>query len=310
MPSGSIVHSDEFSSKYSLAHLTLLDCSIPELTYIASRAGYDAISPRLIPMGIAGECPCSPLDKEMIRATRSALKMTGIAVHEIELARITDDCDVMSFEPAIEVGAELGASKLITSAWTTKRDDRNYVIDTYVDICELAETYGLSVALEFPTFSRLRNLAEVADIVRAADRPNGGILIDTLYMHMSRVNPSELEALPSDWFSFIHISDVLPGVPDSRAGMVQIARSARLYPGEGCVDFDAIIERLPPVNYSIELPNRSRLAELGCEEHARRCLQAAKRTFGTAKSKRIQSASNRLANYQPHEETYGSRTHL
>ena len=310
MSSSSSVHSYKLSSKYSLAHLTLLDCSIPELTYIASRAGYDAISPRLLPMGVAGECPCSPLDKEMIQATRSALKMTGITVHEIELARITDHCDVKSFEPAIEVGAELGARHLITSAWTTNRDDRNYVIDTYADICDLADTYGLSVALEFPTFSRLHNLAEVADIVRAADRPNSGILVDTLYMHMSRVNPNELEALPSDWFSFIHISDVLPGIPDSHAGMIQIARHARLYPGEGCVDFEALIERLPPIHYSIELPNRSRCKELGCEEHARRCLQAAKRAFGTVTSKRIPNANSTLANYQPHEESYGSRTHL
>jgi len=310
MPPGSIVHSDEFSPKYSLAHLTLLDCSIPELTYIAARAGYDAISPRLIPMGIAGECACSPLDKEMIRATRSALKMTGIAVHDIELARITDDCEVKSFEPAIETGAELGAHALITSAWTASRDDRNYVIETYIEICDLAETYGLSVALEFPSFSRLRNLSEVIDIVRAANRPNGGVLVDTLYMHMSRVKPPELEVLPPEWFRFIHISDALPGVPDSPAGMIHLARNARLYPGEGCVDFDAIIERLPPVNYSIELPNRSRVAELGCEEHARRCLQAAKRTFGATVSKRIPNAGNKPANYQPYEETYGSRTHL
>ena len=215
-----------------------------------------------------------------------------------------------SYEPALEAGAEFGARKLIASAWTTRRDDRNYVIDVYAAICDLAETYGLSVALEFPSFSRLRNLKEAADVVRAAGRPNGGILVDTLYMHMSRVNLLELEALPSDWFSFIHVSDVLPGVPDSRAGMIQIARDARLYPGEGCVDFAGIIERLPPVNYSIELPNRSRLAELGCEEHARRCLQATKRAFETAKSKRMLSASSPLANYQPHEETYDSRTHF
>ena len=88
MSSNNIEVSNEFAPKYALSHLTLLDCSIPELTYIASRAGYDAISPRLIPMDITGESPCSPLDKEMIRATRNALKVTGIAVHEIELARI------------------------------------------------------------------------------------------------------------------------------------------------------------------------------------------------------------------------------
>jgi len=312
MSSGDIDLSNQFSPKYSLAHLTLLGCSIPELTYIASHAGYDAISPRLIPMGVAEECPCSPLDREMMRATRNALKVTGIDVHDIELASITDHCDVKSYEPAIEVGAELGARKLIASAWTTSRDDRDYVVDTFAKICDLAEPYGLSVALEFPSFSRLRNLREVADIVGAANRPNGAILIDTLYMHMSRVNLIELETLPSEWFSFVHISDALPGVPDTSAGMIQIARNARLYPGDGCIDFAAIIERLPPVDYSIELPNRSRVAELGYEEHARRCLQAARRNIGTVKSKRMSGATGALgalAINQTKGESYGSRTH-
>ena len=167
----------------------------------------------------------------------------------------------------------------------------------------------MSVALEFPSFSRLRNLREVADIVQAANRPNGGILVDTLYMHMSRVNLSELETLPPEWFSFIHISDVLPGIPDTSTGMIQIARDARLYPGEGYIDFAAIIERLPLVDYSIEIPNRSRLVELGCEEHARRCLQAAKRTLEAARSKRISGASGTLRDNQSKEETYDSHTH-
>jgi sugar phosphate isomerase/epimerase len=273
--------------RYLISHLTLLGCSTPELTYIAARAGYDAICPRLIPMGVEGECPFPLLDREMLRATRMALKVTGMDVQAIELARITDNCNVKSYEAAIEAGAELGARQLIASAWTTGGNDHNYLVDTYADLCDLAEPYGLSVALEFPSFSSIHNLQEAADIVRSACRPNGGILIDTLYMHMSRVNLNEIDTLPSAWFNHIHICDMLSDIPDSVSGMIQIARNSRLYPGEGCIDFGAIIERLPPVDYCVEIPNHSRLAELGWEEHARQCLQAAKRTLESARSKRI-----------------------
>jgi sugar phosphate isomerase/epimerase len=124
------------------------------------------------------------------------------------------------------------------------------------------------------------------DIVRAADQPNGGILVDTLYMHLSRVDLAELLHIPGDLLNFLHISDALPGIADTREGMIQLARDARLYPGEGCIDFAGIIERMPPVDYSVELPNQSRVTELGFEEHARRCLQHAKRTFGAVKSQR------------------------
>lgn len=289
---------NEFSPKYSLSHLTLLDCPTPELAYIASRAGYDAICPRLIPMGVAGECPFPLLEKEMIRATRHALKVTGLEVQAIELARITDQCDVKSFVTAMECGAELGARQLIASAWTTDQDDRDYLIETYAALCDLANTYGISVALEFPSFSRLNNLQETAEIVKAANRPNGGILIDVLYMHMSRVNLNELENMPSEWFSHIHVCDMPAEIPDTRSGMIEIARNSRLYPGEGCIDFKNMIEQLPPVDYCIEIPNYSRIAELGYEGHARRCLQDAKEVLRYASSKRMLEKARPLSDNQ------------
>lgn len=271
---------------YSLAHLTLINCTPAELVYVAARAGYDAVSPRFITMNVPGEFTHSPLDKSQAQATKTALETTGIEVLDIELARITEDCDPRDFEASLELGGELGARHMIMSAWTTRRDDRNFLLDVYAETCDLAAPYGLSVDLEFPSFSRLRTLDEVLDIVRAADRPNGGILVDTLYLHLSRVDLGELLHVPPEWLHFLHISDCLPGIADTREGMIQLARDARLYPGEGWIDFAGIIERCPPMNYSIELPNQSRVAELGYEEHARRCLTHAKQTFGLARSKR------------------------
>ena len=280
---------------YSLAHLTLINCTPAELIYIAARAGYDAVSPRFIPMNLETESHEPPLSKAQLQATRTALSTTGLEVLDIELARITDDCDPKSFEPAIAFGGEVGAKHMIMSAWTTRRDDRNFILDVYAETCDLAAPYGLTVDLEFPSFSRLRTLDEVLDIVRGADRPNGGILVDTLYLHLSRVDLGELLHVPEDWLHFLHISDCLPGIADTREGMIQLARDARLYPGEGWIDFRGIVERCPPMNYSIELPNQSRIAELGYEEHARRCLIHAKRAFGQARSKRRQTEFRQAA---------------
>ena len=271
---------------YSLAHLTLINCTPAELVYVAARAGYDAVSPRFITMNVPGEFTHAPLDKAQVQDTKTALATTGIKVLDIELARISEDCDPREFEAALELGGELGAGHMIMSAWTTRRDDRNFLLDIYSETCDLAAPYGLTIDLEFPSFSRLRTLDEVLDIVRAADHPNGGVLVDTLYLHLSRVDLGELLHVPPEWLHFLHISDCLPGIADTREGMIQLARDARLYPGEGWIDFAGIIERCPPMNYSIELPNQCRVAELGYEEHARRCLTNAKHTFGAARSKR------------------------
>lgn len=271
---------------YSLAHLTLINCTPAELVYVAARAGYDAVSPRFITMNVPGEFKQSPLDPAQVQALETALDTTGLQVLDIELARITEDCDPRDFEAALELGARLNAKHMIMSAWTKRRDDRNFILDTYAETCDLAAPFGLSIDLEFPSFSRLRTLDETLDIVRAADRPNGGILVDTLYLHLSRVDLGELLHVPQEWLHFLHISDCLPGIADTREGMIQLARDARLYPGEGWIDFNGIIERCPPMNYSIELPNQARVAELGYEEHARRCLAHAKRTFGASRSQR------------------------
>jgi len=262
------------SYQFSLAHLTLIGASAPELTYIAARAGYDFVSLRLIPMGVAGECACLPRDKAMMRATRAALDATGIELHDIELARILSDRDPKAYVPAMEVAAELGARHLISSAWTGDRTDRDFIVERFSEICDLAAPFGLTVDLEFPTFSRLTSLHEAADIVRAADRPNAGILIDTIYTHFSQLDPGELDSLPSHWFQFVHIADAPRDIPTEREHMVHIARDGRLYPGEGCIDFKALLDRLPPVTCSIELPNLKRVDELGYEGHARRCLEA------------------------------------
>ena len=141
--------------------------------------------------------------------------------------------------------------------------------------------------LEFPTFSRLTNLQEAADIVRAANRDNGGILIDTLYCHFTGVRPDQLAALPPDWFHFLHICDTVEEIPTTREAMIHIARDERLYVGEGCIDFAKIFDRLPAVPFSIELPNAKRVKELGYEGHARRCLETARQYLENSHRSRL-----------------------
>jgi sugar phosphate isomerase/epimerase len=262
--------------QYSLAYLTVYGCAPPEMTYIAARTGYDFVSLRLIPIGVAGEKPYLPEDREMIRKTKAALNETGIKVLDLELARILDDVDPRSYLSAMEAAADLGAKHVISSAWTADSTDRNFIIDRFADICDLAKPLGLTVNLEFPTFSRLTNLQDAADIVRSANRPNGGIFIDTLYFHYSGTGLDELEALPREWFNFMHICDASKEIPTSRDAMKHVARDERLYLGEGCIDFSAILNRLPPMPYSIELPNIKQLKKFGYEGHARRCLETAR----------------------------------
>ena len=265
----------------SLAWLTVPGTTPDEQVHIAHAAGYDAVGLRLIAMGVAGEPDCDPIAPDMIARTRDAMRATGVTCHDIELARILSDETPGHYEAAIAAGAELGARHVISSAWTRGIDDDSYVTDFFGELCDLAAGYGMTVSLEFPSFSRLINLAEAAAILQGANRPNAGVLIDSLYYHLSHMVPEDLDSVPRDWVRMLHVCDAPRIRPGTRAEMRGIAREGRLYPGEGAIDFAPLRDRFPEAAISIELPNAARMAELGKVEHARRCLRATKAIFAT-----------------------------
>jgi sugar phosphate isomerase/epimerase len=260
------------SRQYSLAHLTALGLAPPEFSYAAAKAGYDYVSLRLIPLHTPGEPLYLPEDKVMLRRTRQALADTGLKLLDLELARILDDVAPATYLPAMEAAAELGARHVITSAWTSDRHGFDYHVECFARLCELAQPLGLTMNLEFPTFSRIPSLEAAAQVVRAAGHGNGGILCDLLYMHYARVPLAEVATLPAGWFRFVHLCDAPAMIPATREGQIHVARGERLYPGEGGIDIPGILAALPPVPLAIELPNTRRAAELGLEEYARRCL--------------------------------------
>jgi sugar phosphate isomerase/epimerase len=169
----------------------------------------------------------------MLRQTKAALAETGLKMLDLELACILPNLDPKSYLPAMEAAAELGARHVISSAWTTDRSDRNYLVDCFGQLCDLAAPLGLTVDLEFPIISRLPTLADAADVVRGANRRNGGIMVDMLYMYFPQTPLAKLAALPRDWFHLAHICDAPKEIPTTGEGLVHIMRDARLYVGRG-----------------------------------------------------------------------------
>lgn len=270
--------------QFSLAHLTVLGCPPPEMTYIAARAGYDFVSPRIIHMGLPGEANYALAENpEMLRQTKRALAATGLTVHDIELARIYDDMHPTRYLPAMEVAAELGARAVLSSIWTTNIP---YAIEKFGEVCDLARAFGMTVDLEYVPIAGVKTLAGAIDVLRAVNRPNAGLMIDTHHFHRARDKVEDLEGLPAEWFHFAHLCDAPSEMPADPEEMTRIMREGRLYAGEGGVDIAGILNRLPPVVYSIELPNLARVREMGYAEHAFRCLESAKAyaaaNFGSA----------------------------
>ena len=268
------------SRKFSLAHLTVLGCRPPEVIYIAGMAGYDYASLRPIPMRLPGE-PNYDLseDMQLLRQTKQAMRDTGVKIHDIELARILDDVDVSEYEPNIAVAAgELDCRHLLSSVWTA---DKARCMDQFAKLVDIAAKYGMTVNLEFVTWSALYNLEEVMEVLNAQKGKNIGVMIDMLHFHRSRVKPEELDAVPKEWFNFVHLNDGPKEIPDRGdvKELIHTGRDARLYPGEGGIDIAGIMSRLPDVVCSVELPHTERSRVMGYAEHARRCLAYSKKYF-------------------------------
>jgi sugar phosphate isomerase/epimerase len=245
------------------------------MIYIASMAGYDYVSLRTIYMGLPGE-PNYELskNKEMLKQTRRALSDTGLKLLDIELARVFDGMDPRAFEPAMAVAAELGGRHVLSSIWT---DNRDYYLEKFAQICDLAKGYGLTVDLEFVPIAGVKDLKGTIDVLETVNRDNAGILIDTHHFQRSGENPEELRRLPRSWFNFAHLCDAPGPIPTDNEEMTRILREAREYVGEGGINIAEILGAMPrEINYSIELPNLEKVRELGYAEHARRSLVTAK----------------------------------
>lgn len=260
--------------QFSLANLTVLGCPPPEMTYIAARAGYDFVSLRPIYMGLPGE-PNYALaeNKVLMRQTKKAMADTGVKLLDIELARIYDSVDVKKYLPAMEVAAELGGRAVLSSIWTS---DRNFYIERFAELCDLAKHFALTVNLEYVPIASIFNLAGALDVLHTVKRDNAGLMIDTHHFHRAGDKVEDLDGVPREWFNFAHICDAPAEIPTEKEEMTRILREARLYCGEGGIDIASIVNRIPEIPYSIELPNTARSKEMGHAEHAWRCLQTTK----------------------------------
>ena len=254
--------------EFSLAHLTVLAAPAGDDLHRA-RAGYDYVSIRTIHLDLPGEPNYALTDNpQMLKQTKQALASTGLRVHDIELARVYEGVHPTRYLPAMEVAAELGAKAVLSSIWGGERD---FYIEKFGEICDLAKPFGLTVDLEYVPIAAVASLAQAVDVLRAVNRSNAGLMVDMHHFHRARDDAADLDAVPREWFHFAQLCDAPAEIPSERAEMIRIMREARMYVGEGGIDVASILAHIPRCVYSIELPNKERHEEIGYAEHATRC---------------------------------------
>ena len=144
------------SRPISLAHLTVLDTSPPELVTVAAAAGFRTIGIRLTATPSVGVPPYDILsDGPIVRETLRRLADTGVSVLDTEFLRFEPDRPVGVPEGFLEVSARLGAKNVLVMS---AEPDEARTIERLGELCDRAEQYGLQ-ALANRTAAALKEIS-------------------------------------------------------------------------------------------------------------------------------------------------------
>lgn len=223
----------------SLAHLTVMDADPVTLIEAAAGAEFDAVGLRIVaPPGAVLRSPVLG-DVSLQRRIKRRLAETGIQVWDVEAIWLGGDTDVGLLRPALDLGAELGATQVVVAG---DDPDPGRMEANLAALCEAAHQRGLRVMLEFIPYSEVRSLADAhAMLVRVAPADTG-LLVDALHLCRSGSNPADLAACDPALFGLMHLCDAPLQPPrDLRAE----ARAGRLLPGEGELPLAAFIAAFP-----------------------------------------------------------------
>ena len=113
--------------------------------------------------------------------------------------------------------------------------------ERFAEICDRAAEHGLLVALEFLPWSGIPDAATAWDIVRTADRPNGGINLDVWHHFRGAADSDMLRAIPAERILCVAISDA---DPEPVGDLIEDTTRHRRLPGEGRFDLIGFLRLL------------------------------------------------------------------
>jgi sugar phosphate isomerase/epimerase len=117
--------------------------------------------------------------------------------------------------------------------------------EEFASLCDLVRPYGVRLCLEFMgTSPQISTLASATELVNLANRANGGVLIDTFLFHQGGSLVSDIERIPLERIFNVQLADA-KNKPRAQLDML----ADRLFPGEGVVPIQAIVDALVARGY-------------------------------------------------------------
>jgi sugar phosphate isomerase/epimerase len=231
----------------SLHQLTALDASPLELVAIAGELEVEFVCLFThVPDAAAGRYPF--VDRANVDSLRAALDEYGVRLGNVEVFPLDRSGPRDEFEPALAIGAQLGATRATAHVHNIASDQE--ASDRFAAFAAQAASHGLIAGLEFNNFSAVTDLGEAARIVRAAGV--GSVVLDTLHLVRSGGTASDV-ARAAELIDYAQLSDGPAFMPGKERWREAVAE--RLTPGEGDFPLAALIAPLAyGTLFEVEVP--------------------------------------------------------
>lgn len=122
----------------------------------------------------------------------------------------------------------------------------DHLAGEFAALCAQAAEHGLMVGLEMLPFSALPNLGAALDMVKAADTPNGGLLIDIWHVVRSGGALADVAQVPARFIIAAELCDATMAMQDS---VTEDTMRHRRLCGEGEFDVPGFIAALAKAGY-------------------------------------------------------------
>lgn len=256
------------SRALSLAALTVLELSPPEMVRCAADAGYSHVGLRLLPA--TDSEPTWPLigDTPMVRELEHGLAGRGVRTLDIEIFRLQPDTEVSRYLPALETGARLGARHVLVAG---NDPEEARLTERFASLCALGAPLGLTFDLEPMPWTDVRALQQAVRIAVATGQSNAGVLIDPIHFDRGGNRAADIAAVPPEQLHYAQLCDAPAERPRDVPTLLHQARTERLMPGDGGLDLAGILRALPSaLPLALEVPMRTLARTVPAVERARR----------------------------------------
>lgn len=174
------------------------------------------------------------------REVRHRLDDTGLIALDMEPVFVTADGD--HGDRMIDAAAAIGASNLLVVA---RGINDGQFAHRFAELCDQAAPLGIGCSLEFMAFMSVATLTQTLGILDQIDRPNAGVLIDSL--HLARTGGSvgdvgDVAEIAPHRLSYLQLCDAPARAP---ADLYTEAIDGRLLLGDGDLPITELVDALP-----------------------------------------------------------------